>query len=223
LSTRCEPAAFAGLHVLVDDDPRWPHDPAEQAAAACRGGAAVVQLRAKHAGDARAAEWGRAIRALTRADGVRFVVNDRFDLALLSEADAVHLGQDDLPPGALPAAARARLAIGRSTHTHQQAEAAIREDADYIAFGPVFDTASKASPYAARGLAALREIVALAGARPVIAIGGVSERNAAELAAAGARGIAVISAVAGAEDPAAAARKIAASFDAGLPAREGCA
>lgn len=215
MSTRCEPTAFAGLHVLVDDDPRWSRDPREQAAAACRGGAPVVQLRTKHASDARAAEWGKAIRALTREAGARFVVNDRFDLALLAEADAVHLGQDDLPPSALPSAARARLAIGRSTHTRQQALAAIDEQVDYIAFGPLFETASKASPFAARGLAALREIVALAGARPVVAIGGIAADNASQVAAAGARGIAVISAVIGADDPAAATREMVASFDAG--------
>lgn len=215
MSTRCEPKLFAGLHVLVDDDPRWSLDPREQAAAACRGGAPVVQLRTKHASDARAAEWGKAIRALTRETGARFVVNDRFDLALLAEADGVHLGQDDLPPTALPSAVRARLAIGRSTHTRQQALAAIDEEVDYIAFGPLFDTDSKASPYTARGLEALREIVALADPRPVVAIGGIGANNAAQVAAAGARGIAVISAVVGADDPTIATRQMVASFDAG--------
>jgi thiamine-phosphate pyrophosphorylase len=215
LSTRFAPGAFAGLHVLADDDPRWARDPVEQAAAACRGGAAVVQLRAKHATDARAAAWGRAIRALTREAAVRFVVNDRFDLALLAEADGVHLGQDDLPPAALPAAARARLAVGRSTHTVEQARAAAGENVDYVAYGPLFGTDSKASEYAARGLAALREVVAMVEPLPVIAIGGIDASSAAAIAAAGARGIAVISAVAAAADAEQATRDIVASFAAG--------
>jgi thiamine-phosphate pyrophosphorylase len=203
---------FGGLHVLADDDPRWPRDPVAQAEAACRGGAAVVQLRAKHATDARVVEWGRAIRVLTRASGAHFVLNDRFDLALLTEADAVHLGQNDLPPSALSPEIRAKLAIGRSTHTAQQATAALRENVDYLAFGPLFDTRSKKSEYAARGLVQLREIAALSGSLPVVAIGGINAHNAAQVAAAGAAGIAVISAVAGADDATRVARDIAGAF-----------
>ena len=106
-----EPAAQSLRALIVDDDPRWGRDPVEQARAACRARVPVVQLRAKRAGDRTVLAWAREIRALTRAAGSRFVVNDRFDLALLAEADAVHLGQDDLPPSALPREARARLAI----------------------------------------------------------------------------------------------------------------
>ena len=95
---RSEGGGWAGLHVLADDDPRWPVGPVEQARAACDGGASVVQLRAKHATDSQTVAWGREIRDLTRASGARFVVNDRFDLALLCDADGVHLGQDDLAP-----------------------------------------------------------------------------------------------------------------------------
>lgn len=203
---------FRGLHVLVDDDPRWGRDPVEQARAACAGGAAVIQLRAKHATDREALEWARTIRALTRAAGNAFVLNDRLDLALLSEADAVHLGQEDLPPAAIPAALRARIAVGRSTHTRAQLERARDEDLDYVAFGPVFGTTSKASPYAARGLDALREAVMLAAPRPLIAIGGITAGHLASLRAAGAAGFAVISVVAAAADPAAATRGLVAGF-----------
>lgn len=108
-------AKFSGLHVLADDDPRWSRDPVAQARTACAAGARVVQLRAKHATDRQALEWARAIRTLTREAGVTFIVNDRFDWALACEADGVHLGQEDLSPDALPVAARARLAIGRSS------------------------------------------------------------------------------------------------------------
>ncbi len=200
--------AFDGLHVLADDDPHWPVGPVEQAKRACAGGASVVQLRVKHATDREALVWGRAIRELTRNAGIRFVLNDRFDLALACGADAVHLGQTDLPPQALPAAARKRLAVGRSTHNLEQARAARSEAIDYVAFGPVFGTTSKASAYSARGTEALAQIVGLAAPLPVVAIGGIDASNVGEIAATGAAGAAVISAVAAAADPMRATRDL---------------
>jgi thiamine-phosphate pyrophosphorylase len=200
--------AFCGLHVLADDDRRWSIGPVAQARAACAAGARVVQLRAKHAGDRETLAWAREIRALTRAAGARFVVNDRFDLALAAEADAVHLGQDDLPPSALPATAREKLAVGRSTHDLVQARAARAEGVDYVAYGPVFGTSSKAGAGSARGLGGLAEAVAVAAPLPVVAIGGIDASKLADVLAAGARGAAVISAVAGAADPEAAARAL---------------
>ncbi len=204
---------YLGLHVLADDDPRWGRDPVEQARAACAGGAAVVQLRAKHASDSQALEWARAIRAITRVAGTRFVVNDRFELALLSEADAVHLGQGDLPPNALPQAARRRLAVGRSTHTRAQLEATQTEDVDYVAFGPVFGTTSKHSEYSARGLEAVTLASTLAAPRPLIAIGGIGRDQFAALRVAGAAGVAVISVVAGATNPTTSTRELVAAFE----------
>jgi thiamine-phosphate pyrophosphorylase len=208
-AARGETERLGGLHVLADDDPRWKLDPVEQAEAACRGGASVVQLRAKHAGDREALAWARRIRVLTRAAGALFVVNDRFDLALLAQADGVHLGQDDVPPVALPEPARRALAVGRSTHTLDEVSRAVAEPIDYVAFGPVFETHTKATPHAATGLAALAEAVALAAPRPVVAIGGIGPEQVAAVAAAGA-GAAVISAVAGSVDPAAATRELVA-------------
>jgi thiamine-phosphate pyrophosphorylase len=202
------PGDVHGLHVLADDDPRWPHDPRAQAEAACRGGAAVVQLRCKHATDRLALEWGTAIRSITREYGTLFFVNDRFDLALAAEADAVHLGQDDLPPDALPEHARARLAIGRSTHTPEQLRAALAEPVDYIAYGPVFGTLSKESEYTQRGLEQLAAAGEQRDARPLVAIGGITLENLARVVAAGADGAAVISAVTGATDPQAATREL---------------
>jgi thiamine-phosphate pyrophosphorylase len=195
--------------VLADDDPRWELRPLDQARAACQGGAAVVQLRAKHASDAETLDLAREIRELTRQAGVRFVMNDRFDLALLCQADAVHLGQDDLPPDRLPPDARARLAIGRSTHDLAQAERAMTEDVAYLAYGPVFGTSSKQSDYSARGLEPLGAVARRCAPLPVVAIGGVDAARAPQLTAAGARGAAVISAVAGAADPVAAVRELA--------------
>lgn len=203
---------YHGLHVLADDDPRWPKDPVAQARDACAGGAAVVQLRSKHATDREALAWAREIREITWEAGTRFVVNDRFDLALLAEADAVHLGQDDLPPDALPKQVRERLAVGRSTHTPAQLRATRDEDVDYVAFGPVFGTTSKDSEYDRRGLEALGEATALAAPRPLVAIGGIAAEHVAALREAGVAGFAVISVVAGADDPVAATADLVARF-----------
>jgi thiamine-phosphate pyrophosphorylase len=212
------PGALEGLLVLADDDPRWRWDPVEQARAACAGGARVVQLRAKRAGDRQALAWAREIRRETRAAGVLFFVNDRCDLAWLCEADGVHLGQEDLPPARLPAAGRARLRVGRSTHDAAELAAARGEPVDYVAFGPIWGTRSKDSTHAPRGTEALREAVRAAAPRPVAAIGGIDAGRAGEVAAAGALLCAVISAVAGADDPEAATRALARAFAAGRPA-----
>jgi thiamine-phosphate pyrophosphorylase len=206
------PSAYDGVHVLADDDPRWPIGPVEQARAACEGGASVVQLRAKHATDSRVLVWARAIRAVTRANAVRFVVNDRFDLALLAEADAVHLGQDDLPVSAISGRVRDRLAIGLSSHDPDQARAAASERPAYVAYGPVFGTTSKDSPYGPRTPAALAQAVRIVSPLPCVAIGGVTLDNVGLVADAGASGVAVISAVANADEPVAAVRALVAHF-----------
>ncbi|MEM7412569.1 MAG: thiamine phosphate synthase [Myxococcota bacterium] len=204
---------FSGLHVLADDDPRWPGSPTEQARAAVAGGARVVQLRAKHATDAQQLAWAREIRDLTRAHAVTFVVNDRFDLALLAEADAVHLGQGDLPPDRVPEPARAGLAIGRSTHTREQLLSTVSEPVDYVAFGPLFGTTSKEHAFDARGLDALAWAVEAVAPRPLVAIGGIDAARAPDVRAAGAAGFAVISAVAGAPDPSAATRALVSAWE----------
>ena len=200
--------AVRGLYVLCDDDPRWRLDPVEQARAALAGGAQMVQLRAKRATDAQALAWAESIRALAHAHGALFFVNDRFDLALASSADGVHLGQDDLAPACVPARARQRLLVGRSTHTLEQAREACGEPVDYIAFGPLFGTTSKQSAHDARGLDALAEVVRIAAPRPVVAIGGIDASRAGDVVRAGAAAVCVISAVAAASDPEGATRAL---------------
>jgi thiamine-phosphate pyrophosphorylase len=205
--------------VLADDDPRWPAGPVEQARAACAGGAAVVQLRCKRSRDGEILAWAHEIRRLTREAGVTFLVNDRFDLALLADADGVHLGQEDLPPERLPADARERLLVGRSTHDEAELARACAEPIDYVAYGPIFGTTTKEVGHAARGLHALREAARRVAPRPLVAIGGLDAASLPAVIAAGARGAAVISAVAAAADPEAAARRLATCFaSAGAPA-----
>jgi len=207
-----------GVYVLADDDPRWRNDVRAQLAGALSGGATVIQLRLKHTADGAALALAREAIEMTRAAGALLFMNDRFDLALLAGADGVHLGQDDLAPERLPADARTRLLVGLSTHTPAQVRESRTRPVDYVAFGPVFGTASKSSPFEARGLALLREAVALAG-RPVVAIGGISGANAAEVRAAGASAAAVISAIADASDPSEATRYLQARLLASPPGR----
>ncbi len=204
-----------GLHVLADDAPHWKHDPVAIAHAACAGGAAVVQLRAKHATDRQTLAWAHAIRGLTRESGLLFVVNDRFDIALLAEADAVHLGQDDLPPARIPESVRGRLALGRSTHSLEQARAAGRTPVDYLGFGPVFDTASKLAPDTSVGLAALGEVSHALAPLPVVGIGGIDVAGVREAVRCGASGAAVISAVAGSDDPVLSVRSLVRAIEEG--------
>lgn len=173
----------------------------------------MVQLRAKRAIDREALAWCGAIRRMTRQAGALFIVNDRFDLALAAEADGVHLGQEDLPPGRVPPQARELLLIGHSTHDAEQARRACQQPIDYLAFGPVFGTTSKQSAYDARGLAALGEIAELAGSLPLVAIGGIDLNCVAEVIRAGAAAAAVISAVAAAADPVAAVRALASAIE----------
>jgi len=177
------------------------------------GGAAVLQLRMKHASALRLYEVALALRTLTKRARVPFVVNDRLDVALAVNADGVHLGQDDLPlAAARVAAAAARLKIGVSTHSPAQAEAAARAGADYLGFGPVFATTTKANPDPVQGVDALAEAVRRAAPVPVVAIGGITLARVADVAATGAAAACVISAVCSASDVVAAGRAVAAAF-----------
>lgn len=178
-------------------------------------GPCCLQLRGKRlaAADLRAAAVH--LLAACRATGVPFCVNDRVDVALAVGADAVHVGQEDLPLAEVrrvaAAAGRAQLWVGVSTHSLVQARAADAEGADYIGFGPVFGTRSKDNPDPAAGIGALRaakEEVRI----PVVAIGGIDLANVVEVVAAGADAAAVISAVERAVDCSTAARRIASAF-----------
>ena len=182
---------------------------AEQLLAA---GASILQLRLKHASAATLYEVARQMRVPARRAGVPFVVNDRLDIALAVGADAVHLGQDDLPLAAARALAGTRLAIGLSTHSPAQAEAGARAGADYLGFGPVYETRTKANPDPVQGVALLAEAVRRAAPVPVVAIGGIGLAQVAEVAATGAAAACVISAVNSAADVVAAGRTVSAAF-----------
>ena len=138
---------------------------------------------------------------LARERGAIVIVNDRPDIAKLARADGVHLGQEDLAPSAVREMLGASAIIGRSTHSVTQIDEAAKEPVDYVAVGPVFATATKATGYEAVGL----ELVSTAArcGLPVVAIGGIKLANAASVISAGAAAVAVISDLLATGDPAA--------------------
>ncbi len=175
---------------------------AEQVARLCEGGARLVQLREKHL-PAREfyAEVLEALR-VARLFGATLIINDRADVALLAGADGVHLGQDDMPPGAVRTLLGEGKIVGFSTHSVEQASEAARLPVDYVAIGPVFDTASKENPDPVVGLEGVRSVRAAVGdAFKLVAIGGVTLETAPAVLEAGADSVAVIGALVKTSDP----------------------
>jgi len=174
-----------------------------------------LQLRAKQLPTGAFCRLAHEVRRICAENTIPFCVNDRLDVALAVGADMIHLGQSDLP---LADAIRiretlqtSRLAVGISTHDLAEAQAAAAGGADHIGFGPIFATQSKPDADPAVGLSALR---ALAGRVkvPLVAIGGITLDNVAQVAEAGASAAAVIAAVDNAADPTEAGRRIGAAF-----------
>jgi len=182
----------------------------EVVAGAIEGGVDVVQVREKDTPARERLAVAREVREQTRAAGVPLIVNDRVDIAAAAEADGVHLGDDDLPV----AAAREQLGedavVGRSVSTPEAAREAEAAGADYLGVGAVYATGSKEDIDDEEydiGLDPVRAIDAAVDI-PFVGIGGITPENAAEVVAAGADGVAVITAVTAAEDPARATREL---------------
>lgn len=196
------------LYVIVTEALcRWPW--LDVAQAAIDGGAGCIQLREKSLPDGELLRRAEALRRLTAARGALFVMNDRPDVAKLVGADGVHVGQDDLPVRAARRIAGADLLIGKSTHTPEQLDAALGENPDYIAVGPMFASTTKpqehiAGPEMLRAAAVRTKI-------PLVAIGGITSTRATELFQAGASCVCVCSAVISSDDPETEARRIAAA------------
>ena len=166
-------------------------DSVELVSAQIRGGADVIQLREKEMSKRDRLELGLKIRELTRQEGVLFIVNDDVDLALILDADGVHLGQDDIPIRFARPLMKDKI-IGVSTHSLGQAEEAVASGADYIGVGPVFETATKEDREDLVGLNLLPKIKDICPI-PYVAIGGIGKDNIASLAKAGCHRAAVIS------------------------------
>ncbi|MGQ9648562.1 MAG: thiamine phosphate synthase [Phycisphaerae bacterium] len=203
--TRSARFAKVRLYVLVTAS-MCRRDWLETAAEAIEGGADCIQLREKDLHDGELLSRARQLAALCRERGVMFIVNDRPDVALLSDADGVHLGQTDMPaPDARRILGPDRL-IGLSTHTPEQFRAALRLTPDYIAVGPMFASTTKPQQQVpGPSLLALAESEASV---PVVPVGGISIDNASILRQAGAKRLCVCSAIIGSADPRTAARAL---------------
>jgi thiamine-phosphate pyrophosphorylase len=166
---------------------------AEQVAIFAERGATVVQIREKRATAFEFYEQARAALAIAAERGVHLIINDRVDITLATGATGVHLGQDDLPPEAARRLLGEDAVIGYSTHSVAQALEAARMPIDYLAIGPVFTTSTKENPDPVVGLEGLRAVKAAIGSLPLVAIGGIKPANTAEVLAAGADSVAMIS------------------------------
>jgi thiamine-phosphate pyrophosphorylase len=191
------------LHAIVDVDAaqRAASSPIDIARAFLEGGARFLQLRAKSLSSSALLELADLVVREGAAAGASVVINDRVDVALLSGAAGVHLGQDDLSPSAARIILGPAAIVGYSTHDVAQIENALRQPSSYIAVGPVFGTTTKATGYEAVGLDLVRKAVSLAQGRPVVAIGGITLERAPGVIAAGASAVAVIGDLLATGDP----------------------
>lgn len=188
------------LHVLTDTrlQDRFSH--VELTEMAIAGGADTIQFRQKEGSTREMIEAACRMKELCKRARVTFIVNDRIDIAIASNADGVHLGQDDFPiPLARKILGHDRI-IGGSAGNINESVKCVDEGADYIGFGPVFHTSSKEDAGPAAGLENMRAIIKEINI-PVIAIGGINSGNIPLVTGTGAYGIAVISAVCCTEDP----------------------
>jgi thiamine-phosphate pyrophosphorylase len=175
--------------------------------AALRGGVTVVQYREKSAPTRRMIEEARELHQLCGAAGVPFIVNDRIDVALAADADGVHVGQEDMPAALARKLIGRRKILGVSAGDPEEARRAAADGADYIGASPIFSTPTKPDAPPPMGVDGLR-LLARAVRLPVVAIGGVNAENAGAMIAAGAAGVAVVSAIVAAQDVEGAARAI---------------
>lgn len=179
--------------------------------AAVRGGVSVVQLRDKHASDEEMIAQAIRLKALLDEYEVPLIINDRIEVALASGADGLHIGQSDGDP----VEARRRLGedalIGLSVQTLEQLKAVDVERIDYLGLGPVYATPTKPDHAAPLGIEGLTQLVR-SSSLPTVAIGGISLANAGEVMTSGTDGLAVVSALCSAEDPAAAAQQFLAQY-----------
>ena len=201
------------LHAILDVDAaataNW--DSVDLARAFLDGGAPLIQLRAKRLSSAPLLALCDALVAAAESYGSSVIVNDRADVARMSGATGVHVGQDDLAPSAARLVLGPDAVVGYSTHTVAQIQAAAVEPVTYIAIGPVFGTRTKATGYEPVGLARVSEAVGLSRGVPVVAIGGITLDTAPAVIEAGASAVAIIGDLLATTDP---ERRVRAFLDA---------
>ena len=169
--------------------------PADVARAFLNAGARLLQLRCKSWGSGAFLDLAQAVLADTDAAGGTLIINDRADIAALSRAQGLHVGQDDLAPADARTVIGAEAMLGLSTHTPDQWERALNQPISYLAIGPVFGTGTKTTGYSAIGLDTVQRAAAAASSAglPTVAIGGITLENAASVIEAGATSVAIIS------------------------------
>jgi len=202
------PRAFdLGVYLITDRACCGSRSVDEVVGAAIRGGVTLVQLRDKNVDARPMLALGRRLIDLLRPVGIGLIVNDRIDVAQVLDADGVHIGQQDIPyPEARRLLGPAKI-IGVSVGSEAEARQAAGWDADYVGVGPVYPTATKPDAGAALGPDETARLATISGHRAV-AIGGIDSANAAALYAAGLEGVAAISAICTAPDPAEATRRL---------------
>jgi thiamine-phosphate pyrophosphorylase len=194
------------LYAIIDPEQTRSRPAQRVLSALLEAGVSILQLRVKSLPQVDFLELAKELRAVTRAHHCQLIINDRIDIALACDADGVHLGQDDLPLSAGRKLMGQKI-VGISTHDLDQARAAERDGADYIGFGPMFGTRTKATGYEARGAEMLQQI-RRAVTLPIVAIGGITAANVQEVWEAGADSVAIISDVLHDADPGAKALRI---------------
>jgi len=195
------------LYVIIDRRAAGERPLTEVAAAAIAGGATVIQLRDKVADTHDMIATAQALHKLTQRAGIPLIINDRVDVALAVDAEGVHVGPEDMPLPLARRLMRPERIVGFSAGTVAEARQAEREGADYLGTGDVYGTGNKPDagvPIGVEGLAEITNMVSI----PVVGVGGITLDNTPAVIKAGAAGVAVISAVAGAEDPEQVARAL---------------
>jgi len=187
------------LYLVTDPVLCGPRGVPETCRQALAAGVGTVQLRDKDASTRELLRVALELREMCSDAGALFIVNDRVDVALASQADGVHLGLDDMPVGIARRLMGEDAVIGASVRTREEAAGAWRDGADYLAANLVFATDTKTGLGRPLGISGVRELRA-ASPLPLVAIGGIKAENAAEVMRAGAVGIAVVSAIMAAED-----------------------
>ena len=196
-----------GLYLVTDRGLSLGRELPQVVAAAVRGGVTMVQLREKEVDTREFIGLAEELLAILRPAGVPLIINDRVDVALAVDADGVHIGQSDMPYEMARRLLGPGKIIGLSVETMEEVLDANRLDVDYVAVSPVYSTATKTDTAPPFGLEGLRRAVELS-VHPTVAIGGMNRETAPAVFAAGADGIAVVSAICSAPDPAEAAREL---------------
>jgi thiamine-phosphate pyrophosphorylase len=211
------------LNAIVDPERANGRSLAELTRMVVAGGATLIQLRDKHGATRRMIDEARAIKAVLAGTGVPLVINDRVDVAMIAEADGVHVGQDDMHAEDARRLLGPKAIIGLSIKTVALANAAPLDVLDYAGVGGVYATTSKDNPNAPIGVAGLHDIVTVFRARkrdfPIVGIAGIDAGNAAPVVEAGADGVAVISSLSMKDDPQGAARELRGIVDRALGQR----